>query len=45
MAENEVLLSVKDLTKLFPVKSGFLFGKNNSYVHAVDGVSFDVYKG
>ena len=45
MAENEVLLSVKYLTKLFPVKSGFLFGKNNSYVHAVDGVSFDVYKG
>ncbi len=45
MAENEVLLSVKDLNKHFPIKSGFLFGKSNSYVHAVDGVSFDVYKG
>ncbi len=45
MAENEVLLSVKNLNKHFPIKSGFLFSKNNSYVHAVDGVSFDVYKG
>lgn len=45
MAENEVLLSVKDLNKHFPIKSGFLFSKNKSYVHAVDGVSFDVYKG
>ena len=45
MAENEILLSVRDLTKHFPIKSGFIFKKNKAYVHAVDGVSFDIYKG
>ena len=45
MAENEVLLSVRDLNKHFPIKSGFIFKKSNAYVHAVDGVSFDIYKG
>ena len=41
----EVLLSVRDLNKHFPIKSGILFKKNSAYVHAVDGVSFDIYKG
>ena len=45
MAENEVLLSVRDLNKHFPIKSGIIFKKRNAYVHAVDGVSFDIYKG
>ena len=45
MATNEVLLSVKDLNKHFPIKSGIIFKKSNAYVHAVDGVSFDIYKG
>ena len=45
MAENEVLLSVRDLNKHFPIKSGIIFKKSNAYVHAVDGVSFDIYKG
>ncbi len=45
MEKKEVLLSVKDLNKHFPIKSGFFFKKSSSYVHAVDGVSFDIYKG
>lgn len=45
MAAGEVLLSVKDLTKHFPVKSGLFPKKNGKYVHAVDGISFDIYKG
>lgn len=45
MCTNEVLLSVKDLTKHFPIKSGMLFSKSKAYVHAVDGVSFDIYNG
>ncbi len=45
MAEKEILLSVRDLTKHFPVKSGIIFKKSSSYVHAVDGISFDIYKG
>ncbi len=42
---NDILLSVKDLHKHFPIKSGVIFKKSNAYVHAVDGVSFDIYKG
>lgn len=40
MAEekNNVLLEVKDLKKWFPIKGGF--GKEKSFVKAVDGVSF-----
>ena len=38
---TEVLLSVRNLTKYFPVESGF-FGKTKKYVKAVDGVSFDI---
>ena len=45
MAENEVLLSVRDLYKHFPIKSGIIFKKSKAYVHAVDGVSFDIFKG
>lgn len=41
--DREVLLSVRDLKTYFPLNSGFL-GKKR-YVKAVDGVSFDVYKG
>lgn len=35
------ILQVKNLTKLFPVKSGRVFGKG-AVVRAVDGISFDV---
>ena len=38
------LLRVEDLKVHFPVRNGF-FGKVSEYVRAVDGVSFDVYRG
>ena len=38
------LLSVKNLKKYFPVRDG-LFGQKNLWVHAVDGVSFELQKG
>lgn len=38
------LLSVRDLTKHFPVQSGML-GLRREYVKAVDGVSFDIHPG
>jgi oligopeptide/dipeptide ABC transporter ATP-binding protein len=38
------LLSVRGLSKHFPIKSG-LFGKATGAVRAVDGVSFDVFPG
>ena len=38
------LLSVRDLTKHFPIKKGLL-GKPGGYVRAVNGVSFDVMPG
>jgi oligopeptide/dipeptide ABC transporter ATP-binding protein len=39
-----VLLEVKDLKKYFHAKSGF-FGSSDQYVKAVDGVSFQIFKG
>lgn len=42
--EKEILLSIKDIKKWFPVDDK-LFGKPTSFVKAVDGVSFDVYRG
>src|SRR3954467_10069300 len=41
---NKPLVSVRELTKHFPIKKG-LFGKPGGYVRAVDGVSFDVMPG
>lgn len=41
---SEVLLQVKDLKKYFPLQKSF-FGKVQSYVKAVDEVSFEVEKG
>ena len=38
------LLSVKNLEKKFPVQRG-LFKKTVGYIHAVDGVSFDIAQG
>jgi oligopeptide transport system ATP-binding protein len=45
MSENNILLKVDNLVKLFPIKKGSLFSKNAGYVHAVDGVSFNIYQG
>lgn len=41
---NKVLLEVKDLKVYYSVKSGF-FKQKKQYVKAVDGISFQVYKG
>src|SRR5471032_777726 len=38
------LLQVNDLKKHFPVRGG-LFSRTNKWVHAVDGVSFEVERG
>ncbi len=45
MAENDVLLRVRDLTKYYPVKSGLFFKRSRRFVHAVDGISFDIRSG
>ena len=42
--ENELLFQIRNLQTYFPVKEGF-FRKTVGHVKAVDGVSFDVYKG
>ena len=40
----EPLLSVRGLTKYFPLRKSLLPGQR-SWVKAVDGVSFDVFRG
>ncbi len=45
MSEREALLHIKDLVKHFPIKQGIIFKREVAVVHAVDGVSFDIYKG
>ncbi len=42
--ERESLITVKDLSVWFPSRKNF-FGKAHEYVKAVDGVSFEVFKG
>ncbi len=42
---REVLLSVKNLKKHFPISSGIIFQRQVGAVKAVDDVSFDVYRG
>lgn len=42
---REVILSVKDLKKHFPINSGVIVQRQIGAVKAVDGVSFDVLKG
>ena len=44
MENREVLLSVRNLVKRFPVKGG-LFGREIASVKAVQNVSFDIYRG
>jgi oligopeptide transport system ATP-binding protein len=41
---NEVLLSVRNVKKYFPVKGG-LFDRAVAHVKAVDDISFDLYRG
>lgn len=40
----EQIVSVKNITKTFPVGKN-LFGRPDKFVHAVNQVSFDIYKG
>ena len=42
--QNDVLLSLQELRKFFPVKRG-VFSRTIGHVRAVDGVSFDVARG
>jgi oligopeptide transport system ATP-binding protein len=42
---NDVILSVRDLRKHFPITSGIIFQRQVGAVRAVDGVDFNVYKG
>jgi peptide/nickel transport system ATP-binding protein len=46
--ENEPLVEVENLRKLFPVRGGFLdslLGRKERFLHAVDGVSFHINHG
>jgi oligopeptide transport system ATP-binding protein len=45
MSANGALLSVTDLHKHFPIKSGVLVDRTVGEVRAVDGVSFDIEAG
>lgn len=45
MTENNVLLSVKDLKKYFPIKKGLIFDRKVGDVKAVDGISFQLSRG
>lgn len=45
--KEDVCLEIRDLVKYFPIKLGFfktLTARENPYVHAVDGVSFEIKK-
>jgi len=42
--QDETLLQIEGLKKYFPVNRG-LFGRHVGDVHAVDGITFDVYRG
>jgi oligopeptide transport system ATP-binding protein len=45
MAEKQVLLKVENLYKHFPIRKGVIFSREIGYVHAVDGISFNIYNG
>lgn len=41
---NKLIIEVKNLVKEFPVKKGF-FNKQTGAIHAVNNISFDIFKG
>jgi len=43
--DREVILSVRNLKKHFPITSGLILQRQVGAVKAVDGISFDVFKG
>ncbi|MCE7736845.1 MAG: ABC transporter ATP-binding protein [Candidatus Heimdallarchaeota archaeon] len=48
MSEEKVVISVENLSKLYPIKQNFfqsLTSKVTDFVHAVDGLSFKIHKG
>lgn len=45
MASDNVLLKLDNLVKHFPITQGIIFRKQIGAVHAVDGISFEVYRG
>ncbi|MDT8897928.1 dipeptide ABC transporter ATP-binding protein [Thermanaerothrix sp. 4228-RoL] len=45
MAEPEVLVRVENLVKHFPITRGIIVQRQVGAVHAVDGLTFDIYKG
>jgi len=42
---NDILLRVESLVKHFPITRGVIFQRQVGAVHAVDDVSFDIYRG
>jgi len=44
-SEAQALLRVENLVKYFPITSTGWFSRTHASVHAVDGVSFDLYRG
>jgi oligopeptide/dipeptide ABC transporter ATP-binding protein len=42
---GDPLVSVRNLTKYFPITQGIIFRKEVGRVHAVDDISFDLYPG
>lgn len=44
MADNDLLIEVRNLRKYFPIMRGFI-RRTVGYVKAVDNISFDVYRG
>ncbi|MDR2006362.1 MAG: dipeptide/oligopeptide/nickel ABC transporter ATP-binding protein, partial [Acidaminococcales bacterium] len=43
--DNNLLVSVKNIKKYFPIRSTGLFARTLGHVKAVDGISFNMYKG
>lgn len=43
--KSDVLLHVKDLKMHFPITKGIIFQRQVGAIKAVDGISFDMYKG
>jgi oligopeptide transport system ATP-binding protein len=45
MSGNNVLVRVRDLRKHFPIAAGMVIQREVGAVRAVDGISFDIYRG
>jgi oligopeptide transport system ATP-binding protein len=45
MADDDVLVDVRRLTKYFPIKGGLIIDRKVGEVRAVDDVSFQIYRG